>query len=160
MRSLITFCCSPCHCALKFVEKYVNQGTWVYPLFVLLAYEIITFMFLFYTKILILFPLVFTTIFQFETSHKIALTWNSSKLWDIKCETPTPVVMKSPIFRDITPCSILKVDGRFGGTCCFHFQGQEASRATWSSVTSVDTNGLLGVMSRKLGVSVTSLGQL
>jgi hypothetical protein len=41
----------------------------------------------------------------------------------------TAVVMKSSIFWDITPCSPLKVNWRFGGTCRLHLQGRKISRA-------------------------------
>jgi hypothetical protein len=37
--------------------------------------------------------------------------------------------MKSSIFWDITPCSPLKVNWRFGGTCRLHPQGRIISRA-------------------------------
>jgi hypothetical protein len=37
--------------------------------------------------------------------------------------------MKSTIIRDITPCSPLKANRRFGGTYRFHLQGQRISRA-------------------------------
>jgi hypothetical protein len=35
------------------------------------------------------------------------------------------VVMKSTIFWDITPCSPLNVDRRFGGTYRLHLQGRK-----------------------------------
>jgi dolichol kinase len=44
-------------------------------------------------------------------------------------EVLTAVVMKSAIFWDITPCSPLKVNRRFGGTCLLHLQGRRISRA-------------------------------
>jgi hypothetical protein len=37
--------------------------------------------------------------------------------------------MKSAIFWDITPCSLLKVNRRFGRTCRNHLQGRRISRA-------------------------------
>jgi hypothetical protein len=40
----------------------------------------------------------------------------------------TAVVMKSSVFRDITPCSPLRVNGRFGGTC-LHLQGRNQHEA-------------------------------
>jgi hypothetical protein len=40
-------------------------------------------------------------------------------------EVLTAVVMKSTIFWDITPCSPLSVNRRFGGTCRTHLQGQK-----------------------------------
>jgi hypothetical protein len=36
---------------------------------------------------------------------------------------------KSSIFWDITPCSPLKLNRRFGGTCCFHLQCRRISQA-------------------------------
>jgi hypothetical protein len=39
------------------------------------------------------------------------------------------MVMKSSAFWDITPCSLLKVNWRFGGTCRIHLQGQKISQA-------------------------------
>jgi hypothetical protein len=44
-------------------------------------------------------------------------------------EVLTAVVMKSTIFRDITPCSPLKVNRRFGGTYRLNLQGLRISRA-------------------------------
>jgi hypothetical protein len=37
--------------------------------------------------------------------------------------------MKSSVFRDITPCTPLKVIRRFGGTCRLHLQGRRISQA-------------------------------
>jgi hypothetical protein len=45
-------------------------------------------------------------------------------------EVLTAVVTKSTIFWDITPCSPLKVNRRFGGTYRLHLQGGRKSRAT------------------------------
>jgi hypothetical protein len=39
------------------------------------------------------------------------------------------LVMRNFIFRDITPCSPLKINGRLGGTCCFHLQCRRISQA-------------------------------
>jgi hypothetical protein len=44
-------------------------------------------------------------------------------------EVLTAVVMKSTIFWDITPCSTMSVDRRFGGTYRLHLQGQKISWA-------------------------------
>jgi hypothetical protein len=44
-------------------------------------------------------------------------------------EVLTAVVMKSTIFWDITPCSPLKVNRRFGGTHRLHLQSRRISRA-------------------------------
>jgi hypothetical protein len=38
-------------------------------------------------------------------------------------------IKKSTIFLDITPCSPLSVNRRFGGTYRLHLAGQRASRA-------------------------------
>jgi hypothetical protein len=57
--------------------------------------------------------------------------------------------MKSYVPCDITSCSSLKANRRFGGTCCFHIQGEEkakheigmklvASREIFSSEISVE----------------------
>jgi hypothetical protein len=39
-------------------------------------------------------------------------------------EVFTAVVMKSIIFWDMTPCSLLSCNGRFGGTYRLHLQGR------------------------------------
>jgi hypothetical protein len=44
-------------------------------------------------------------------------------------EVLTAVVMKSTIFRDITPWSPSKVNRRFKGTCRLHLQGRRISQA-------------------------------
>jgi hypothetical protein len=50
-------------------------------------------------------------------------------------EILTAVVMSRSIFWDITQCSTLKVNWRFEGACCLHFQGWSVSQAkirAWS----------------------------
>jgi hypothetical protein len=42
-------------------------------------------------------------------------------------EVLTVVVMKSTIFWDITPCSLLRINRCFGGTYCLQLQGQKIS---------------------------------
>jgi hypothetical protein len=50
-------------------------------------------------------------------------------------EVLTPVVMKSIIFWDITPCSPLIFNRCFGGTYLLHLQGQRIRRVlTWNQV--------------------------
>jgi hypothetical protein len=44
-------------------------------------------------------------------------------------EVPLPDSMKSSVFWDITPCSPLKANRRFGGTCRLHLQGRRISRS-------------------------------
>jgi hypothetical protein len=56
------------------------------------------------------------------------------EIWEIyiyvgECEVPTAVVMKSFIFWDITPCSPLKMNQRFGEICRLHLQGRRMSQA-------------------------------
>jgi hypothetical protein len=58
-------------------------------------------------------------------------------------EVLTAVVMKSSIFWDITPCSTLNVNRRFGETYRLHFQGRKISRA--STVTCYHAGFLLGL---------------
>jgi hypothetical protein len=48
---------------------------------------------------------------------------------DVGFEVLRAVVMKSTIFLDITPCSLLKVKRRFGGTYRFRLQGRRISLA-------------------------------
>jgi hypothetical protein len=46
-------------------------------------------------------------------------------------EVLTAVVMKSSIFWDITPCSPLKVNQRFGGTYRLHLQCRYRLLSRW-----------------------------
>jgi hypothetical protein len=46
------------------------------------------------------------------------------KKFSVGFESLTAVVMKSTIFWDITPCSPLKINRRFGGIYCLHFHGR------------------------------------
>jgi hypothetical protein len=55
-----------------------------------------------------------------RTSHTLAIP---NKLRNVGFQTLTAVIMKSTIFWDITPCSPLKVKGRFRGAYCLHLQG-------------------------------------
>jgi hypothetical protein len=54
------------------------------------------------------------------------------KVWKInyivKYDVLTAVITKSSFFRDITPCSQLKVNRRFGGTCRLHLSGSKHKR--------------------------------
>jgi hypothetical protein len=47
---------------------------------------------------------------------------------NVRFEMITTVLMKGSILWDITPCSLLKVNQCFRGTCCLHFQGQRISQ--------------------------------
>jgi hypothetical protein len=53
-------------------------------------------------------------------------------------EVLTVVVMKNSIFWDITPCSPLRVNRRFGGTHRLHLQGRRISWARNQCEMSVD----------------------
>jgi hypothetical protein len=52
-----------------------------------------------------------------------------NKRCNVGFEVATAVVMKSTIFWDIPPSSLLKVNRRFGGTYRLHLQGQRTSLA-------------------------------
>jgi hypothetical protein len=51
-------------------------------------------------------------------AHQFKLLWTVFSWKNVRFEVLTGVVMKSSIFWDITPCSLLKVKRYFGGTCC------------------------------------------
>jgi hypothetical protein len=38
--------------------------------------------------------------------------------------------MTKIIFWDVTPCSLVEVHGRFGGTYCLHIQGRSVSQGS------------------------------
>jgi hypothetical protein len=48
--------------------------------------------------------------------------------YNIGCEVLTAVVIKSTIFWDITPCSLLKHNRHFGETYLLDLQGRRISR--------------------------------
>jgi hypothetical protein len=59
------------------------------------------------------------------------LRGKQNQLWGfVRSEALTAVVMKSIIFWDITPCSPVRVNWRFGGTYRLHLQGRRISRAS------------------------------
>jgi hypothetical protein len=47
--------------------------------------------------------------------------------WLVGFEVFTAVAMKSIIFWDVTPCSLLRCHRRFGGTYRLHFQGRRTN---------------------------------
>jgi hypothetical protein len=47
---------------------------------------------------------------------------------DAQCSNNLNEAKKSSVFWDITPCSLLKVNPCFGGTCHLHPQGQNISK--------------------------------
>jgi hypothetical protein len=51
--------------------------------------------------------------------------------WSIGYEVLTAVVMSSSVLWDMTPCSLLKVKIRFGGTCRFHLHDRKISEARY-----------------------------
>jgi hypothetical protein len=59
-------------------------------------------------------------------------------------------VMKSSVFCDITPCSPLKVNQRFGGTCRLHLQGRRICQARnqrgsrWKAQMSINCQRTIG----------------
>jgi hypothetical protein len=71
----------------------------------------------------------------------------------MKCvgfEVLTAVVVKSCIFWDVTPCSPLKLNRRFGGTCRLHLQGRRISQARNQREAGGKLNGLHAVTSQKV----------
>jgi hypothetical protein len=54
----------------------------------------------------------------------------SIKNYYVRFEVLATVIMKSSVFWDIMPCTLLKVNWHFGGTCCLHLQGQRISQAS------------------------------
>jgi hypothetical protein len=77
-----------------------------------------------------------TATFQLAWRHMSSLygvtqwTYNGEHTFKyVRFQVLTAVVMKSSIFWDITPSSLLKVNRRFGGTCYLHFQVRRLSRA-------------------------------
>jgi hypothetical protein len=63
-----------------------------------------------------------------QHSHYIECPKTLEEVSNVGLEILITVVMKSYVFRDITPCSLLKVNRRFGGICCFHLQGRSISQ--------------------------------
>jgi hypothetical protein len=62
----------------------------------------------------------------YNNKHSVSLKagnfspdWTATNFQWIKC----------PIFWDITPCRPLKVNRRFGWSCCLHLQGRRISQA-------------------------------
>jgi hypothetical protein len=65
--------------------------------------------------------------------------WYKSSLKYVGFEVLTAVVMKNIIFWDITPCSPLSVNRRFGGTYRLHFHSQKnkpSKKPAWKQVAS------------------------
>jgi hypothetical protein len=64
--------------------------------------------------------------------------------------------LKTTIFCDITPCSLLKVNRRFGGICRLQLQGRRISRARSQSESRLTFKGLHGVISQKRVLFITT----
>jgi hypothetical protein len=58
-------------------------------------------------------------------------SWKVDKTFTVclGSEVLTAVIMKSSVFRGVTPCSPSKFNRRFGGTCYVHLQGRKISRS-------------------------------
>jgi hypothetical protein len=63
-------------------------------------------------------------------------------------EVFTVVLMKSIIFWDMTACSPLSFNRRFGGTYRLHLQGRKVNSA--KAASRLKFNGLHGVISKKM----------
>jgi hypothetical protein len=72
------------------------------------------------------------------------------------------LVIKSYIFWDVTPRSLLKVSRHFGRTYCLHLQDRRISRARsqrksrWQANRRLTFNGLQGVMFKKIELFITT----
>jgi hypothetical protein len=64
------------------------------------------------------------------------------------------VVMKCSIFWDITPCSPLKVNRRFGGTCRLHLQGRALLATCFALVSCFYYSSTLKMNTRSSETSV------
>jgi hypothetical protein len=73
-------------------------------------------------------------------------------------EVLTAVVMKSSNFWDITPCSPLKVNRRFGGTCLLHVQGQRIRQAR--SMKGIKQSSALLTLQPKIEATCSSKRQV
>jgi hypothetical protein len=51
-------------------------------------------------------------------------------------------MLKSSIFWDLMPCSPLKVNRRFGGTCGLHLQGRRIGKASKALLATCFISGL------------------
>jgi hypothetical protein len=77
-------------------------------------------------------------------------------------EVFTAVVMKSIIFWDMTPCSLLSFNRRFGGTYRLHLQGRRIKFSKKPASKHVPPkrwlklNGLHGVISQKMILFITT----
>jgi hypothetical protein len=60
--------------------------------------------------------------------------------WLVGFEVLTAIVMESTIFWDIPPCSLLKVNWRFGEICPFNLLGRRISEARNQRVESCKQN--------------------
>jgi hypothetical protein len=63
----------------------------------------------------------------FTKRSVMPIIWEKSVY--LRFEVLTAMVMKRFVFWDITPCSPLKVNRRFGGTCRIHLQGRRINQA-------------------------------
>jgi hypothetical protein len=70
----------------------------------------------------------------------ITYQWKDYDECRLSCKT-----LKNSVFLDITPCSLLKVRRRFGGTCCLHPPKRRLTLI-----------GLHGVVSQKIELYITT----
>jgi hypothetical protein len=90
---------------------------------------------------------IYTTTVRSPINLTIALILKSV----LRFELLTSVVIKCPIFWDITQCSPLNVDQSFGGTCCRHVQGRRTSQEMlWLLSASCWLLGLLILQPQRL----------
>jgi hypothetical protein len=78
----------------------------------------------------------------FTTTHPYPQHQTKTRSWDVALEVLTAVVS---VFRDMRPCSPLKVNRRYGGTCRFHLQGWRTSQERNQLATCFRAGFLLGL---------------
>jgi hypothetical protein len=82
-----------------------------------------------------------------DNAEKSTSTVCKTAVYIVGFEVLTAVVMKSFIFWDVTPCSLLKVDRRFGGTFRFHLQGRIREHyVRFEVLTAMSTKSMLFVV--------------
>jgi hypothetical protein len=88
------------------------------------TFKVLNFQFIIFNRII----LTYFCLQPSELNHVFNFVKRKSYLICVEFEVLTAVVMNSTILRDITSCSPLKVNRRFGGTSppsvlatCFHF---------------------------------------
>jgi hypothetical protein len=75
---------------------------------------------------------------------------------DTSYKIVTQFSVKSSVFYDIMPCSLLKISCHFGGTCFLHIQGGRVSQARSQMKYAATLNGIGGVVTQKIEFLITT----